>query len=712
MSLNTIMNIGMSGLMTAQDQLHVVSDNISNVNTPGYIRKIATQQSVTIGGVGMGVQSGQVKLAADQYLEAASFSASANAGQADISSSMLDQIQSQFGDITDSNNMFNLASTTLSDMSQAAETATSSPARQQVLSDLSTFLNTAGGVSSQIQQVRANADSQIGTDVDTINGLLKNITDLNATISSATVTGQDATGAQTTQTQYLDQLSKLVDINVTQDTNGGVTVRTNAGLTLATGSTAATLSYTPAANVDATTNFSPITVTGVNGETRDMADYLSSGELKGLIDVRDTSSVAVNDQLNEYVRQFTNTLNAVHNQGSAVPAPASLTGKNTSLTSSEAVSGFTGQTNIVTLDSSGNITHTLGIDFTTGNLTLDGAAAGTFTAANFTSQVNSALGGSATVGFANGVMTLSASGSGGNDGVAVVDPATGGATKQGQGFSQFFGLNDLISSDVPTSYNTGLSGSDNSGFAPGSEVDFALKSSDGSTLSTVNFAVPSGATTMSDLVNALNDTTSGVGRYGTFSLDSNGALTFKGFGNPPNTLSVKSDQTSRNGTGASFSQFFGLGGTQGTIATRVGINQAVNNNPSLLALGRVNLSASTGTAALSVGDGSNGLAMAGVGSQSVTFAKAGLNGGGASTLNRYGSDLAGQVGNLSSQAKNNADASDALLTEANSRRSSQEGVNLDEELVNLTTYQQGYSAASRLIQAAKDMYDVLLNMMG
>ncbi len=41
---------------------------------------------------------------------------------------------------------------------------------------------------------------------------------------------------------------------------------------------------------------------------------------------------------------------------------------------------------------------------------------------------------------------------------------------------------------------------------------------------------------------------------------------------------------------------------------------------------------------------------------------------------------------------------------------SEEGVNLDEELVKMTTYQQAYSAASRMIQAAKDLYDIVLNM--
>ena len=74
MSLNTILNIANSGLQTAQTQLRVVSDNVSNVNTPGYVRKIADQQSLTTQGVGTGVEIARIRLATDRFLQAASLS--------------------------------------------------------------------------------------------------------------------------------------------------------------------------------------------------------------------------------------------------------------------------------------------------------------------------------------------------------------------------------------------------------------------------------------------------------------------------------------------------------------------------------------------------------------------------------------------------------------------------------------------------------------
>ena len=63
MSLNSIMNIATSGLQTAQAQLRVTSDNIANVNTAGYVRKITDQTAAVTTGFGAGVEVSRVRLA-------------------------------------------------------------------------------------------------------------------------------------------------------------------------------------------------------------------------------------------------------------------------------------------------------------------------------------------------------------------------------------------------------------------------------------------------------------------------------------------------------------------------------------------------------------------------------------------------------------------------------------------------------------------------
>ena len=131
----------------------------------------------------------------------------------------------------------------------------------------------------------------------------------------------------------------------------------------------------------------------------------------------------------------------------------------------------------------------------------------------------------------------------------------------------------------------------------------------------------------------------------------------------------------------------------------------------LLTLAQLDLSQTVnGQPALAVGDGRGAVAMANSGSTTTTFSSAGALKSLATSVSNYGSQLAGQIGAMATNASNADDASTALLNQATAQRSAAEGVNLDTELVNLTTYQQSYNASARLIQAVKDMYTTLMNM--
>lgn len=711
MSLNNMFNIGVSGLMTAQQRLRVTSDNISNVNTEGYIRKVATQETVVLGNQGSGVAISDIRLAADRFLQSQALSANANAEAANISASLLDQLQASFGDITNENALFSQANAVMASFLTAAETPNSSASRQEVLGRVRNVLNEGARLSGHIQSMRQEAEKKIGADVNIINTHLKDIADLNVAITAASINGTDATGALNQQSAIIDQLSKLMDVTTAQSESGAIHVRTGSGALLVGPNGASKIDYQSQGKVDVDTAFGAMTITTADGASRDLRENLKGGELKGLLDFRDTDSVNLHAQLNTYLNTYADTLNAAHNENSAVPAPASLNGKTLALTQTEAMSGFTGQTHLVLLDSAGNVNHDLLIDFDTQTLSLDGGASLGFAAGSFASDVTSALGGAATVSFTNGAMSVTASKAGGNDGVAIVQPDTNASAKLGQGFSHFFGLNDLIRAQVPTSTATGLSPASNHGFTAGDEITFRLKTANGGALSDIKIAIPA-ATTMTDLVNTLNDTTNGVGKYGTFSLNpATGTLSFKGFQNPANTLSVVSDKTARlSTTGPSFSQFFGIGGAEQRVVSGLNVNPTINNDSQQLALAKVNLSVSGTNRSLVAGDGAGAIALASIKDRALKFEAAGLQGATTATLDSYGSNLAGQIGSMAKTAERNFDTASMLQVEAQSRRASVEGVNLDEELVNLTNYQQAYAASGRVIQAAKELFDVLLNL--
>ena len=69
MSVSNIMNNGLSALTANQSALRTTSNNIANVNTPGYVRQDTEMTAVSLGGIGSGV-SATVTRAADAFLAA------------------------------------------------------------------------------------------------------------------------------------------------------------------------------------------------------------------------------------------------------------------------------------------------------------------------------------------------------------------------------------------------------------------------------------------------------------------------------------------------------------------------------------------------------------------------------------------------------------------------------------------------------------------
>ncbi|MBL0941006.1 MAG: flagellar hook-associated protein FlgK [Gemmatimonadaceae bacterium] len=69
-----------------------------------------------------------------------------------------------------------------------------------------------------------------------------------------------------------------------------------------------------------------------------------------------------------------------------------------------------------------------------------------------------------------------------------------------------------------------------------------------------------------------------------------------------------------------------------------------------------------------------------------------------------------RVGIQAQSASDNAGVTGTLLDQADLRRQSVSGVNTDEELVNMLRVQQSYQAATKLIKAAEEMLDTLLNL--
>jgi flagellar hook-associated protein 1 FlgK len=706
MSLNSILNIANSGLITAQTQLRVVSDNVANVNTPGYIRKVAEQVSLANQGVGAGVDVARISLATDRFLQAASLSAGADASRYSVKYELYDRIQSLFGDPGGDSGLFSQIDDIFSSFASLSESASSATLRQEAIYKAQAVFEEATRISGQIQKVREDADGRLATAVETANDLIQQIEALNVEITRSRAISGDATGAETQQATLIAQLGGLMDVNVTPRSNGGVSIRTGSGQLLA-GAGAATLSYRSAGAVNAESTFDDVWITEPGGKTQSLTAGLKSGEIKGLIELRDVEAPAAAERLGELMTKLADELNRAHNASAAVPPPTSLTGRNIGQSLENALSGFTGQTTIaVTNPTTGAIVAQADIVFSGATMTVNGVAADPTT---FLATLNTQLGGAATASFTDGKLSLS---TGTTNGIAIADDAANPSSKAGRGFSHYFGLNDLIVTDRTSNYDVGLTASSLHGFTPGETIRLKLADANGALLRDVTVAVPAGTGTVSELLSALNNPVTGVGRYGAFTLDSTtGAVTFVSSTQPATGLTVLRDTTSQVPSGVSVSELFGIGaGVRASRADGFSIRADIAADPKLLSLAQLNLSAAAGTAALGSGDSRGASLLADAGNRTTTFAAGGGSAGGTMSLSRYASDLSGDIGARASAAKSRAESAEAIQTEAKARQSSHEGVNLDEELVAMTTYQQAFNASARLVQAAKDMYDTLLQM--
>ena len=193
MSLTGILNTAQSGLAAAQTQMQVMSENVTNVDTPGYIREIANQVSTATGGVGTGVDISSIQLATNNFLQTAAQQANAAAGSADALAAVLDQVQQLFGDPAPrppdhSSSRFllhHLAGLRLL-LVAGAEPDLDAAISRQSISDVQQVFSQASGIYSGIQQARGQADTQISSDVTQVNGMLQQIESLNHRSSAAT----------------------------------------------------------------------------------------------------------------------------------------------------------------------------------------------------------------------------------------------------------------------------------------------------------------------------------------------------------------------------------------------------------------------------------------------------------------------------------------------------------------------------------------------
>ncbi len=714
MTISSVLLSGLSGMRAAQSGMTTVSQNISNANTPGYVRTDLVLAPRSDMGAGAGVEVVAIKRAADRFLATASYIAEAARGAAAARSDILARAQSNFGDPASETSMFATLDDFWSAMTEIGVDPGSTLRRVDAVSTLQTMYSEVGRIGESLQDLIAEADQRIGDSVDEAQSLMNRIAQLNDEIRLTKRAGADASGAENAQSALIDQLSSLLDVRVSPQTDGGVHVRTSGGALLV-GVTAATISYSP--------NSSPFTTHGtikINehlGTQSNLEPFLLGGEIKGLLQVRDQDLVGLTEALGGFAGALADALNEVHNENASSPPVGNLVGRQTGLLATDAL-GFTGQATVAVTDVTGNLRERLSIDFDAQTITAE-APAGSFsfaggTIADFTNALNAALGAtvpSGSASFSGGVLSLNVSNSGG---LVIQQDSADPADRAARGFSHFFGLNDLVSRPTPLFFESGVQGSDLHGLQAGGEITYQVRDTLGRSVATrtvsISGLLAAPGADWDGLLAALNTNGTGLGEFGSFSLDSaTGRVSFTP--GPNYQVALVGDSTQRGSTGVSFTSLHGL--SQSATAGRAletSVEDQIAANPGRLAVGRPDLTAAIGARVIEGGDNRGASALVGARDSVRSFDAAGFLTAQSTTLAVYAARLGGEAGRLAADAQRAEIGSAAVATAAADRRAQIEGVSLDDELLKMTTYQNSYAAAARVIQAATDMLDILMSI--
>ena len=708
MALDGILTSGLTAVMTNTAALRVTSANIANINTPGYVRRVVQQETLAPGGRLAGVGISEIKRVVSNYLDREVLTASANAARYDVQSAMMNQLNVALGAPGDGNSLGSQLDKLYSSLSQASLDPSSLALRLGALNQFDTLGRSVAELSEAVHALRSSADQQISGAVSETNAVIKELFELNAPIQRSFVNGDTASGLLDQRDQLVRKLSDLVGIRTVQQTDGRLFIATTDGVQLI-GDTYAQLSDQPSAGP----SFKPITIQTMNaltglaiGNPATFDPHAGSGQLRGLLDLRDSTLVGIGQELGTMGQMIALTLNKQHNANSAVPPPATLTGRQTGLVGTDALN-FSGIVTVGIANSSGALTRQVAINFGAGTLSVNGG--GTVgigsTIQSFATALNTALGGSGSASFANGVMTLSANG---GNGLVVADDAGTPSSRAGLGFSHFFGLNDLYTAEGNSILTTGLTTGATADFAPGGSISMMLKGPKGERVNEVAVGVT--GTTIGDMIGALNTAFTGKA---SFALDANGQLQItKAAAYTNYQVEVVLDTTARGTTGESFSTLFGMGtGEAMARGLNFGLAAGIAGNPQSLAFAKSSLNTGTalGTVVVTPGDNRGLLALQNSLNQPQSFAASGALPARSVTLSDYAAAFYQDVATRSELLDSAKMAQDTRLELAEQNQSQAEGVNLDEELSRMLVLQQAYNAGARLIKVSKDLYDELLN---
>lgn len=312
-----LMGTAVSALLSSQQALNTTGHNIANVNTEGYSRQRVEltpldAKPTANGYMGAGVQIANIGKVYDQFLVNQVRTSTSAFSELDSFHKLAASIDGTIGQT--SAGIGPGLSSFFSAMQRLASDPTSTPMRQNVLSEADALASQFGTLDNQFSELGKQVNQGLGNIASEINDLSGSLAAVNGQILSSMGTGggQPPNDLLDQRDNLLTQLAKKVDVTALPRDDGSVDVFIGNGQSLVLKNSASTLGVVASAT---NPNHLDITLKTATGTPTVVTRQMSGGELGGTLKFRAEVLDPARNQLGLVAAGVTNEFNALHRTG-------------------------------------------------------------------------------------------------------------------------------------------------------------------------------------------------------------------------------------------------------------------------------------------------------------------------------------------------------------------------------------------------------------
>jgi flagellar hook-associated protein 1 FlgK len=312
-TLISSLNIALQSMQAEQEALATTTNNIANANTPGYTRETVSFEEtppVQYGGLllGDGVTIGQITSQRDSLLQAGLEQQTQQQAKYNSYLGTMQQVQSLFNE-SSGNGVQGSVTAFFNSLQQLSTSPSDSNLRQAVLTAAQNMAQTFNTTAGNLSQMQQSANVTVTQTVNQINSLTSQIASVNAQVTAATESGQNAGTFIDQRDQLIQQLSGLVDVSTIDTGNGGVTLTTSNGTALVAGNQ----SFQLTTQTSAVSGFQDVYSQG-----SDITSSLAGGSLAGAIQARDVTIPSILSSLDALAYGIGSSVNSVNEAGTDI----------------------------------------------------------------------------------------------------------------------------------------------------------------------------------------------------------------------------------------------------------------------------------------------------------------------------------------------------------------------------------------------------------